>query len=435
MGGPEGDSGFNAGAMLLKRLKRKYLSDYADNGYMYSYPSNPIELIGYAISPYAKIDGYGNEMLKVMPKEVTNARRALFAKNFGVNADGKDYAGSIVESKYRPSVSSDPNASYYTIPIDDPKTRFEYLSDITGTAKYDFGEDENGKYISVYDVWDLAPFTNRGNDFSGTTPPEIYDRFYQSEIPAIYTTYSFPGVDPSVGPSSGMDFSSGGKIHIKPENRGKFTALKKRTGHSASWFKAHGTPAQKKMAVFALNSRRWGNRKDVGGENLIAEYPEGYNGELRQGKSFNAWDRYLANHPMAGHRLRKAKTLLLDAARVHPLTSFATDVYDSYVGPQDESDKITTPLGVVGRGGDIILNTVKQAGEIEPNMKKVFGRSVFGRLVSLPDFIDDSLKFVRDFAEPVTSFENGGYLLGHVYDLSEEQVNELIRQGYEVERV
>ena len=50
---------------------------------------------------------------------------------------------------------------------------------------------------------------------------------------------------------------SGGKIHIKPENRGKFTALKKRTGHSASWFKAHGTPAQKKMAVFALNARKW----------------------------------------------------------------------------------------------------------------------------------------------------------------------------------
>ena len=49
----------------------------------------------------------------------------------------------------------------------------------------------------------------------------------------------------------------GGKIHIKPENRGKFTALKKRTGHSASWFKTNGTPAQKKMAVFALNAKKW----------------------------------------------------------------------------------------------------------------------------------------------------------------------------------
>ena len=46
-------------------------------------------------------------------------------------------------------------------------------------------------------------------------------------------------------------------IHIKEKNRGKFTALKKRTGHSASWFKAHGTPAQKKMATFALNAKKW----------------------------------------------------------------------------------------------------------------------------------------------------------------------------------
>lgn len=52
-------------------------------------------------------------------------------------------------------------------------------------------------------------------------------------------------------------YSDGGKIYIKPENRGKFTALKERTGKSATWFKEHGTPAQKKMATFALNSKKW----------------------------------------------------------------------------------------------------------------------------------------------------------------------------------
>ena len=51
--------------------------------------------------------------------------------------------------------------------------------------------------------------------------------------------------------------ASGGKIRIKPENRGKFTALLKRTGKSASWFKAHGTPLQRKRATFALNARKW----------------------------------------------------------------------------------------------------------------------------------------------------------------------------------
>ena len=55
----------------------------------------------------------------------------------------------------------------------------------------------------------------------------------------------------------GNMFDDGGGIHIKPENRGKFTALKKRTGKSSSWFKAHGTPAQRKMATFALNAAKW----------------------------------------------------------------------------------------------------------------------------------------------------------------------------------
>ena len=59
-------------------------------------------------------------------------------------------------------------------------------------------------------------------------------------------------------PNMGLNtFAEGGGIHIKPENRGKFTALKKRTGKSATWFKKHGTPAQRKMATFALNARKW----------------------------------------------------------------------------------------------------------------------------------------------------------------------------------
>ena len=52
-------------------------------------------------------------------------------------------------------------------------------------------------------------------------------------------------------------YKDGGRIHIRPENKGKFTALLKRTGKSASWFKEHGTPLQKKRATFALNARKW----------------------------------------------------------------------------------------------------------------------------------------------------------------------------------
>lgn len=70
-------------------------------------------------------------------------------------------------------------------------------------------------------------------------------------------------------------FAEGGKIYIKPENRGKFTALKERTGKSATWFKEHGTPAQKKMATFALNSRKW---KHAFGGDLLTHGAEWDNG-------------------------------------------------------------------------------------------------------------------------------------------------------------
>lgn len=255
----------------------------------------------------------------------------------------------------------------------------------------------------------LYPYSNSFYSTTGIVP--FTDRYHPS--------YFYPKMSILKHKYGGFlgGYSGGGSIHIKPENRGKFTALLKRTGKTASWYKAHGTPAQKKMAVFALNARKWKhgdggllrNYFEDGGPDGSG-YPEWRNGEIRQGKPFNAIDRYLSDHPMLGHRLRKAKTLLLDAARVYPYTSFATDIYDSYVGPQDESDRLTTPLGVLGRGADIVLNTVGQFGETEPNMKKVFGRSFLGRIISAPDFIDDSMKFIRDFAEPVTSFEDGGFL-------------------------
>lgn len=90
---------------------------------------------------------------------------------------------------------------------------------------------------------DYVNFGLRGKDIPGTSKTQ---ENYQRVLDSL-----------------GVEYAKGGKIHIKKKNRGKFTALKKRTGHSASWFKAHGTPAQKKMAVFELNARKW--RHDHGG--------------------------------------------------------------------------------------------------------------------------------------------------------------------------
>lgn len=51
------------------------------------------------------------------------------------------------------------------------------------------------------------------------------------------------------------------KIHIKPENRGKFTQTMKRTGKSASELKHSSNPLTRKRATFALNAKKWNHKK------------------------------------------------------------------------------------------------------------------------------------------------------------------------------
>lgn len=46
-------------------------------------------------------------------------------------------------------------------------------------------------------------------------------------------------------------------IHINPANRGKFNALKKRTGKTTEQLTHSKNPLTRKRAIFALNSRKW----------------------------------------------------------------------------------------------------------------------------------------------------------------------------------
>lgn len=110
-----------------------------------------------------------------------------------------------------------------------------------------------GELMYTPNPWEVFPeWMVQNQSFRFNNPNDAIDfaESYKYSSPAFT---EFFGVDSSVNYNKGKD--SG--IHIKKKNRGKFTALKKRTGKSASWFKEHGTPAQKKMAIFALNARKW----------------------------------------------------------------------------------------------------------------------------------------------------------------------------------
>ena len=52
-------------------------------------------------------------------------------------------------------------------------------------------------------------------------------------------------------------FSKGGSIHIKPENKGKFTETKRRTGKTTEELTHSKNPLTRKRAIFAQNAKKW----------------------------------------------------------------------------------------------------------------------------------------------------------------------------------
>lgn len=75
-----------------------------------------------------------------------------------------------------------------------------------------------------------------------------------------YTQIEMDSIDyPDLVYNEIEQFKSGGKIHIKKKNRGKFTEYcgGKVTSECIARGKASSSPTIRKRATFAANSRRW----------------------------------------------------------------------------------------------------------------------------------------------------------------------------------
>ena len=254
--------------LFNKKAGDKYVKDYANKGSMYGYPSI-VSAPVYALSPYIN---YNNIPSPHDPKRYGDdgekTRRAIFSRYFNLNDDDLDFNPNdyIVESQYRPTIETNKDSKYYTLKNkEDFVNRF---SDAAGPFKVDKGTDDKGNYYSVYDNWDLDPFghlfktygdTESRNKSLGNRPPiELYDRVYYDEDPKAYNELQRLYIkNKREENNKKRSLKSNGGIYIKPSHRGRFTALKERTGHSTTWFKENGTPAQKKMATFALNAAKW----------------------------------------------------------------------------------------------------------------------------------------------------------------------------------
>jgi hypothetical protein len=198
----------------------------------------------------------GKKYNESAPDEKTKSRRELKKMWLGIDEpDGKN-KGYWIQSEYKPAKSTNSNAFYYK-PKDIPNfsnEEFEKLYNLTnkfnfpgnaqnilnaifpkgksdysssdislgrflsgwggnqlGNFKLGAGEDEKGKYVSVYDVWDLFPpqLKDKGIDIQQFgNSPEIYYRIYQPEHNSPYKEQkSFPGQSVPT-----MDFAQGGML-------------------------------------------------------------------------------------------------------------------------------------------------------------------------------------------------------------------------------
>lgn len=226
--------------------------------------------------PKNKRRGIGFELKDSKYKPTLNDKgEHYYSINFGEDED--KVRGAIINNAMKTSavlddgIDADGYSDFYNLPglLPNQVKSSIVLNDLLGWHRVGRGIDpKKGDYVSYWDRWDLTPIGRTGEDQSMGigTPVNIYDRIYlddyygvdSSAYPGTYYGGYLPEIEILPKHKDGkLPGYADGKIHIKPANRGKFTALKKRTGHSASWFKAHGTPAQKKMAVFALNAKKW----------------------------------------------------------------------------------------------------------------------------------------------------------------------------------
>jgi len=92
--------------------------------------------------------------------------------------------------------------------------------------------------------------------------------------------YALGGSVPTMQLDSNVHYGSGGSIHIKPENRGKFTAYKERTGKTTAEALHSPDPHVRQMANFARNAAKW--KHDLGGD-IEFDQPDGQTNQYAVG--------------------------------------------------------------------------------------------------------------------------------------------------------
>jgi hypothetical protein len=81
----------------------------------------------------------------------------------------------------------------------------------------------------------------------------IHALYATLRVTSVHTDF---GKDSQLQPNKIMATKKSG-IHIKESHKGRFTAIKKKTGKTTAELKKSSNPAVRKMATFAQNAAKW----------------------------------------------------------------------------------------------------------------------------------------------------------------------------------
>lgn len=268
------------------------------------------------------------------------------------------------------------------------------------------------------------------------------------------------------------EFKKGG-IHIKPENRGKFNALKKRTGKTTEELTHSKNPLTRKRAIFAQNAAKW--KHEMGGPvnpfhplrqfaqgGVTDENPIGgattFTGENPAGMSTtaptqNSYDPSTdANNPVNQN---------LPMPQQGGYAAAQEGVWDETgttdAQPEEDQD-MQAPMqtkrnGALNWGSAILGVGTGILGAASMLHDKYQNRKVQQQWIrdqnksdNLPTMINSMSKGTYDQfgnmpynnmsqSPNIRTMKNGGYVKGSTHELSEQEINNLLRQGYKIQRL
>lgn len=102
----------------------------------------------------------------------------------------------------------------------------------------------------------------------------------------------------------------------------------------------------------------------------------------------------------------KAATIIKDVVQIHPLTGWIADIYESVTKPREEN--YSEGLSLSGKLIEKINPAIRYTtNELKPKIK-IKNLGFIGRLMSIPDTIEDIKQLQTDIAKPYNHFATGG---------------------------